>query len=107
MHYSLRTPYVGSTPYACQLHGDILACAKQALSKTCAHCPATVQARIWLSSQGTSIMQFPTRFGMMCAQMKSFFDATGTLWQKGELAGKPATMLTSSASQVCPPQVGS
>ena len=26
---------------------------------------------------------FPTRFGMMCAQMKSLMDATGGLWSKG------------------------
>jgi len=25
------------------------------------------------------------RFGMMCAQMKAFFDATGGHWQKGSL----------------------
>ena len=25
----------------------------------------------------------PTRFGMMCAQMKAFFDSTGSLWAKG------------------------
>ncbi|GFR49389.1 hypothetical protein Agub_g11441 [Astrephomene gubernaculifera] len=39
------------------------------------------------------------RFGMMAAQMKAFFDATGGLWQKGALHGKPASMFTSTASQ--------
>ena len=39
------------------------------------------------------------RFGMMAAQMKGFFDATGMLWQKGALHGKPASMFTSTASQ--------
>lgn len=42
---------------------------------------------------------FPTRFGMMAAQFKAFFDATGGHWQTGALVGKPATMFTSVASQ--------
>jgi hypothetical protein len=29
------------------------------------------------------IFGFPTRFGMMCAQMKALFDSTGSLWQQG------------------------
>jgi NAD(P)H dehydrogenase (quinone) len=29
------------------------------------------------------IFGFPTRFGLMCAQMKAFFDSTGGLWQQG------------------------
>ncbi|PNH07277.1 Flavoprotein-like protein YCP4 [Tetrabaena socialis] len=45
------------------------------------------------------VFGFPTRFGMMAAQMKSFFDATGGLWQKGSLHGKPAAMFTSTATQ--------
>ncbi len=28
------------------------------------------------------IFGFPTRFGMMSSQMKSFFDSTGSLWAK-------------------------
>ncbi|GFR49390.1 hypothetical protein Agub_g11442 [Astrephomene gubernaculifera] len=45
------------------------------------------------------VFGFPTRFGMMAAQMKNFFDATGMLWQKGALQGKPASLFTSTASQ--------
>lgn len=45
------------------------------------------------------VFGFPTRFGMMAAQMKAFFDSTGQLWQKGALAGKPASMFTSTACQ--------
>jgi len=45
------------------------------------------------------IFGFPTRFGMMCAQMKSFFDTTGQLWQSGALVGKPASIFTSTATQ--------
>lgn len=45
------------------------------------------------------VFGFPTRFGMMAAQMKAFFDATGGLWQKGALAGKAAGLFTSTASQ--------
>lgn len=35
----------------------------------------------------------------MPAQFKAFWDATGSLWQKGSLIGKPVTFFTSTASQ--------
>jgi NAD(P)H dehydrogenase (quinone) len=41
----------------------------------------------------------PTRFGNMCGQMKQFLDATGQLWMKGALIGKPAGVFTSTATQ--------
>jgi NAD(P)H dehydrogenase (quinone) len=41
----------------------------------------------------------PTRFGNMCGQMRQFLDATGGLWMKGTLIGKPASVFTSSATQ--------
>lgn len=41
----------------------------------------------------------PTRFGNMAAAMKYFWDGTGSLWLAGTLAGKPASVFTSSASQ--------
>lgn len=41
----------------------------------------------------------PTRYGMMTAQMRAFLDATGGLWAKGALIGKPAGVFTSSATQ--------
>jgi len=41
----------------------------------------------------------PTRFGMMAAQMKSFWDQTGGHWMKQSLAGKPAGVFTSTAQQ--------
>jgi NAD(P)H dehydrogenase (quinone) len=40
----------------------------------------------------------PTRFGNMAAPMKYFWDATGELWLKGRLAGKPAAVFTSTAT---------
>jgi len=45
------------------------------------------------------IFGIPTRFGMMTAQMKAYFDATGQLWQKGTLVGKPASIFHSTATQ--------
>ena len=39
------------------------------------------------------------RFGGMPSQMKALFDATGSLWTKGALDGKPAAMFTGTASQ--------
>lgn len=44
------------------------------------------------------VFAFPTRFGTPAGQFKAFIDATGQLWQKGALVGKPYTCLTSSAS---------
>lgn len=45
------------------------------------------------------VFGFPTRFGMMAGQMKSFFDSTGQLWQAGKLAGKPVTAFVSTGTQ--------
>ena len=41
----------------------------------------------------------PTRFGNMCGQMRQFLDATGGLWAKGALIGKPGGVFTSSNTQ--------
>jgi len=40
----------------------------------------------------------PTRFGNMSAAMKHFWDGTSGLWLEGALAGKPASVFTSTAS---------
>ncbi|XP_020701117.1 NAD(P)H dehydrogenase (quinone) FQR1 [Dendrobium catenatum] len=45
------------------------------------------------------IFGFPTRFGMMAAQFKAFFDSTGGLWRTQQLAGKPAGIFFSTGSQ--------
>ncbi|MCS7242959.1 MAG: NAD(P)H:quinone oxidoreductase [Candidatus Caldatribacterium sp.] len=45
------------------------------------------------------LLGIPTRFGNMCAQMRAFLDSTGPLWAKGALVGKPAGIMTSSATQ--------
>jgi len=41
----------------------------------------------------------PVRFGNMAAPMKYFWDDTIAAWQNGTLAGKPACVFTSGASQ--------
>jgi len=41
----------------------------------------------------------PTRFGMMCAQVRHFLDQTGPLWMKGALVGKAGGVMASSATQ--------
>ena len=41
----------------------------------------------------------PTRYGMMAAQMKAFWDSTGSLWQAGALVGKPAGIFVSTGTQ--------
>ena len=41
----------------------------------------------------------PTRFGNMAAPMKHFLDTLGADWASGTLAGKPAGVFTSTATQ--------
>ena len=45
------------------------------------------------------ILGSPTHFGNMAAPLKYFIDQTSGLWFGGELAGKPAAVYTSTASQ--------
>jgi NAD(P)H dehydrogenase (quinone) len=40
----------------------------------------------------------PTRFGNMAAPLKHFLDSTGALWTSGVLAGKPASVFTSTGT---------
>lgn len=40
----------------------------------------------------------PTRFGNMASAMKYFIDSTSDIWASGNLAGKPASVFSSSAS---------
>ncbi|CAF2074166.1 unnamed protein product, partial [Rotaria magnacalcarata] len=42
---------------------------------------------------------FPTRFGGIPAQVKAVWDATGGLWMKGALVGKPIGVFFSTGSQ--------
>lgn len=44
------------------------------------------------------IVGTPTRFGNMSGQMRNFFDQTGGLWAKGGLAGKVASVFTSTGT---------
>jgi NAD(P)H dehydrogenase (quinone) len=41
----------------------------------------------------------PTRFGNMCAQMRSFLDRATRLWLSGSLIGKVGSVFASTASQ--------
>jgi NAD(P)H dehydrogenase (quinone) len=45
------------------------------------------------------VFSFPTRFGTIPAQVKTFFDSTGQIWGSGGLVGKPVAMMTSSSMQ--------
>lgn len=45
------------------------------------------------------VFGLPTRFGLMAAQMKTFFDSTGKHWSSGALVGKPAGTFFSTATQ--------
>jgi NAD(P)H dehydrogenase (quinone) len=52
-----------------------------------------------LADYDAIIFGTPTRFGNMCAQMRSFLDQTGGLWQNGKLIGKVGSVFTSTATQ--------
>ena len=45
------------------------------------------------------VLGSPTYFGNMAGAVKNFIDQTSSLWMKGALIGKPAAVLTSTASQ--------
>lgn len=45
------------------------------------------------------LIGYPTRFGGMPAQVKAMWDATGGLWMKGALVGKPIGVFFSTSSQ--------
>lgn len=45
------------------------------------------------------IIGTPTRFGNMTAQMRNFWDRTGGLWAQGKLAGKVASVFTSTGTR--------
>lgn len=52
-----------------------------------------------LAGADAVIFGVPTRFGNMCAQMRSYLDATGGLWASGALIGKVGSVMSSSATQ--------
>jgi NAD(P)H dehydrogenase (quinone) len=45
------------------------------------------------------IIGTPTRYGVAAAQVRNFFDSTGSLWASGALVGKVAGVFTSTATQ--------
>jgi len=52
-----------------------------------------------LADADAIILGSPTRFGDMCAQMRTFLDATPGLWVKGALVGKLGSAFTSTGTQ--------
>lgn len=61
--------------------------------------PAPVADPEELADYDGIIFGTPTRFGNMCAQMRSFLDQTGNHWMKGALIGKVGSVFASTASQ--------
>ncbi|MBM7456011.1 NAD(P)H dehydrogenase (quinone) [Oceanisphaera litoralis] len=51
-----------------------------------------------LAEYDAIIVGTPTRFGNMSGQMRTFFDQTGGLWANGSLAGKVASVFTSTGT---------
>lgn len=59
---------------------------------------AAVATPAELADYDAIIVGTPTRFGNMNGQMRNFFDQTGGLWAKGALAGKVASVFTSTGT---------
>jgi len=51
-----------------------------------------------LADYDAIILGTPTRFGNMAGQVRTFLDQTGGLWAKGALAGKVASVFTSTGT---------
>jgi NAD(P)H dehydrogenase (quinone) len=51
-----------------------------------------------LADYDAIILGVPTRFGNMSGQMRTFLDQTGGLWAKAALAGKVASVFTSTGT---------
>ncbi len=62
-----------------------------------AHLPYADPAK--LPEADAIIFGTPTRFGMMCAEMRAFLDQTVGLWVQGSLIGKVGSAFGSSATQ--------
>jgi NAD(P)H dehydrogenase (quinone) len=52
-----------------------------------------------LANYDAVILGLSTRYGMMSAQMKNFWDQTGGLWMRGALVGKVGSVFGSTATQ--------
>lgn len=52
-----------------------------------------------LAEADAIIFGTPTRYGMMCAQMRNFLDKAGGLWAKDILVNKIGSVFTSSGTQ--------
>ncbi|TPM08429.1 MULTISPECIES: NAD(P)H:quinone oxidoreductase type IV [unclassified Mesorhizobium] len=60
---------------------------------------AAIASPLELSDYDAIIVGASTRYGMMCAQLKNFFDQTGPLWVKGALINKIGSVMSSTATQ--------
>lgn len=61
--------------------------------------PAPIARVQELPDYDAIIFGTPTRFGMMCAQMRNFLDQTGGLWVQGKLQGKVGSVFCSTGTQ--------
>jgi NAD(P)H dehydrogenase (quinone) len=60
--------------------------------------PAPIASPEELDQYDAIIFGTPTRFGNMAAQMRNFLDQTGSLWMKGALIGRVASVFTSTGT---------
>jgi NAD(P)H dehydrogenase (quinone) len=60
--------------------------------------PAPIASPEELDQYDAIIFGTPTRFGNMAAQMRNFLDQTESLWMKGALIGRVASVFTSTGT---------
>ncbi|QBK30554.1 NAD(P)H:quinone oxidoreductase [Roseitalea porphyridii] len=60
---------------------------------------AAIADPLELADYDAIIVGVSTRYGMMAAQLKNFFDQTGPLWAEGKLINKVASVMSSTATQ--------
>lgn len=60
--------------------------------------PAPIASPEELDQYDAIMFGTPTRFGNMAAQMRNFLDQTGSLWMKGALIGRVASVFTSTGT---------
>jgi NAD(P)H dehydrogenase (quinone) len=60
--------------------------------------PAPIASPKELDQYDAIIVGTPTRFGNMTAQMRNFWDQTGSLWVNGALIGKVGSVFTSTGT---------
>ena len=78
---------------------DVRTTPRRSDERTWSHCHVPVIEPDQNAEADGILFGTPTRFGNMCAQMRSFLGRTTRLWLTGALVGKVGSVFASTASQ--------